>query len=133
MTIGTGGQLRATLRAGDARAEHIRSVLRLSPGDSLSVGVIGGLAANATLLASPSDGAAAPGGSALELEWAVNGGQEARLERPGVDLLLALPRPKVLRRMWCQLAALGVGAVYLTNAAKARNPQPALRMRLLMA
>jgi len=33
-----------------------------------------------------------------------------------VDLLLALPRPKVMRRLWAQLAALGVGRIILTNA-----------------
>ena len=32
------------------------------------------------------------------------------------DLLLALPRPKVMRRLWAQLAALGVGRIMLTNA-----------------
>ena len=36
--------------------------------------------------------------------------------RPPVDLLLALPRPKVLRRLWAQLAAIGVGRIILTNA-----------------
>jgi RsmE family RNA methyltransferase len=38
--------------------------------------------------------------------------------RPPVDLLLALPRPKVMRRLWAQLAALGVGRILLTNAEK---------------
>src|SRR5262245_4347874 len=33
-----------------------------------------------------------------------------------VDVLLALPRPKVLNRLWAQLAALGVGRIILTNA-----------------
>jgi RsmE family RNA methyltransferase len=36
--------------------------------------------------------------------------------RPRVDLLLALPRPKVMRRLWAQLSALGVGQIILTNA-----------------
>jgi RsmE family RNA methyltransferase len=36
--------------------------------------------------------------------------------RPRVDLLLALPRPKVLRRLWAQIAALGAGQIILTNA-----------------
>jgi RsmE family RNA methyltransferase len=36
--------------------------------------------------------------------------------RPPVDLLLALPRPKVMRRLWAQLAALGVGQIIVTNA-----------------
>ena len=31
-------------------------------------------------------------------------------------MLLALPRPKVMRRLWPQLAALGVGHIILTNA-----------------
>lgn len=38
--------------------------------------------------------------------------------RPSIDLLLAVPRPKVLRRLWAQVAALGVGQIILTNAAK---------------
>jgi RsmE family RNA methyltransferase len=38
--------------------------------------------------------------------------------RPPVDLLLALPRPKVMKRLWAQVAALGVGRILLTHAAK---------------
>jgi len=38
--------------------------------------------------------------------------------RPRVDLLLAVPRPKVMRRLWAQIAALGVGQIVLTNAEK---------------
>ena len=38
--------------------------------------------------------------------------------RPAVDLLLAVPRPKVMRRLWAQIAALGVGQIILTNAGK---------------
>ena len=38
--------------------------------------------------------------------------------RPRVDVLLALPRPKVLKRMWAQLASLGVGQIILTNASR---------------
>jgi RsmE family RNA methyltransferase len=35
---------------------------------------------------------------------------------PRIDVLLALPRPKVMRRLWAQLAAIGVGQVIITNA-----------------
>ena len=38
--------------------------------------------------------------------------------RPQVDLLLAMPRPKVLKRLWAQLAALGVGRIVLLRAEK---------------
>jgi RsmE family RNA methyltransferase len=37
---------------------------------------------------------------------------------PRVDLLLALPRPKVMRRLWAQVAAMGVGRIILTNAGR---------------
>jgi RsmE family RNA methyltransferase len=38
--------------------------------------------------------------------------------RPAVDLLMAVPRPKVMRRLWAQIAALGVGQIILTNASR---------------
>ena len=37
---------------------------------------------------------------------------------PAIDLLLALPRPKVMKRLWSPLAMMGVGQLVLTNAAK---------------
>ena len=43
---------------------------------------------------------------------------DERAEVPRVDVLLATPRPKVLRRLWAPLASLGVGRVVLTNANK---------------
>src|SRR6185437_3801856 len=42
--------------------------------------------------------------------------------RPPVDVLLAVPRPKVMRRLWAQLAALGVGQIILTNAERVERP-----------
>ena len=38
--------------------------------------------------------------------------------RPGVDVLLAIPRPKVLRRLLASAAALGVDKLVLLNAAR---------------
>jgi RsmE family RNA methyltransferase len=38
--------------------------------------------------------------------------------RPRADLLLALPRPKVMRRLWAPLASLGVRRILLANAAR---------------
>ena len=37
---------------------------------------------------------------------------------PRVDLLLAMPRPKVMKRLWAQLAAIGVGRLVVLNAEK---------------
>ena len=37
---------------------------------------------------------------------------------PRVDLLLAMPRPKVMNRLWPVLASLGVGRILISNAWK---------------
>lgn len=89
----------------DGRAVHIISVLKAAPGQSLRIGVIDGPFGTATVISTA--------GANVFLQCAFD------LEtppRPPVDLLLALPRPKVLRRLWAQLAAIGVGRIILTNA-----------------
>jgi RsmE family RNA methyltransferase len=94
-----------TARIGGPQADHIRKVLKSSPGHQLRVGVIDGPAGVATIT-SITD-AFVDVGLALDV---------APPPRPSVDLLLALPRPKVMRRLWAQLAAIGVGRIILTNA-----------------
>jgi RsmE family RNA methyltransferase len=90
----------------DHRAVHIREVLRLSVGDSLRVGEVNGSIADAEIEELGADGVT------------VRVGEGKRPPRPFVDVILALPRPKVLRRLIPQLSALGVDRLYLTNAAK---------------
>jgi 16S rRNA (uracil1498-N3)-methyltransferase len=96
-----------TVRLSAAQAAHVLDVLKAGPGDSVRVGVIDGAMGLGTV-ASVID-------RCVELRCAFGA---AVPERPRVDLLLALPRPKVMRRLWAQLAALGVGQVLLTNAGK---------------
>ena len=89
------------------RLRHLREVLGLVTGATLRVGVVDGPRGTA-VVGSLNDDAAV-----LECTFdAVAPG------RPAVDLLLALPRPKVMRRLFAQLAALGVGRIMLTNAAR---------------
>ena len=89
------------------RARHIRDVLRAKPMQSVRIGILEGPRGVGVLEA---DNA---GTMRLRCEL------ESQIpERPVVDLLLALPRPKVLRRLWAQIAALGVGKVIITNACK---------------
>jgi RsmE family RNA methyltransferase len=88
----------------DTRARHLREVLRVEPGQDVRVGVIdGGLGAGTVLTMDE-------GAVTLRCTF---GETPAR---PRADLLLALSRPKVMRRLWAQLAALGVGRIVLTNA-----------------
>lgn len=90
------------------RAQHLLTVLKLAPGDDVRVGVIDGPRGVATVRAVEADGT-------VRLQYILD---QVRPPAPRVDLLLALPRPKVMRRLWAQLAALGVGRIMLTNAAR---------------
>lgn len=89
-----------------ARAEHIIDVLGASSGRTIKTGFIDG-----------------PFGVSRILDV---DGRRVRLApehdrsapAPWFDLLLAAPRPKVLKRLWPQLAALGVGRVVVLNAFK---------------
>jgi 16S rRNA (uracil1498-N3)-methyltransferase len=90
---------------GGVRAEHLLKVLKVAPTHEVRVGVLDGPHGVGTVRSVTE--------SAVELQCAFEPGVPPR---PRVDLLLALPRPKVMRRLWAQLAALGVGRIMLTNA-----------------
>jgi RsmE family RNA methyltransferase len=87
------------------RAAHLRDVLRVAPGHRVRIGIVDGAKGHGEVL-SVADGRAV-------LHCALDS-QVSPV--PAVDLLLAVPRPKVMRRLWAQLAALGVGRIRLTNA-----------------
>ena len=99
--VGAGGDVTLS----DARATHLRAVLRVAPGDQLRVGVIDGSRGMATVQRCA--------GASVTLRCTLDPDVPGR---PRVDVLLALPRPKVMRRLWAQIAALGAGRIILTNA-----------------
>lgn len=97
-------------RLSDYRAEHIVKILRSNVGDRISVGILNGKIGSAII-------------------------EEIDRKRPfqvklflciehdppplsKIDVVLALPRPIVFKRIVHQLTALGVGRVYVINAAK---------------
>ena len=86
------------------RACHLMDVLRVRPGQDVRIGVIDGALGTGTVRSVDED--------TVTLTCTF----DAIPARPSVDLLLALPRPKVMRRLWAQVAALGVGQIILTNA-----------------
>lgn len=90
----------------DERARHIVQVLRAVPGDSVKLGLLNGPLATGTVIRI--------GDGRVELSIELRGSPPP----PPLDLLLALPRPKVLKRLLPQIAALGVGRLYLCNAAR---------------
>lgn len=91
----------------DGRAEHIRKVLKAESGKVLRVGLLNGPLGKGTVLSVEKH--------AVCLQCVFD---EEGPPRPRVDLLLAMPRPKVMKRLWAQLAALGVGRIVLVNADK---------------
>jgi RsmE family RNA methyltransferase len=96
-----------TARLSGRRLEHAREVLKLTSGRTLRVGVLGG---------------ATGAGEVLQLddrELVLRASlTEPPPPRPGLDLLLALPRPKALRRTFASVASLGVDRIVLVNAAR---------------
>jgi len=89
----------------DARATHVLNVLRATPGQTVRIGLLDGPFGTGTVVS------ARDGRVTLRCELEATPPPRSR-----VDVLLALPRPKVMRRLWAQLAAIGVGQIILTNA-----------------
>jgi len=87
------------------RAWHLLHVLRAEPGQTVRVGILDGPRGTGTVTS------VAEGAVRLHCSF-----DDQPAPAPRVDLLLALPRPKVMRRLWAQVAALGVGQIILTNA-----------------
>ncbi len=91
----------------DGRARHIRKVLKAEPGKTLRIGLLNGSLGTGTVLAIDKH--------EVCLQCVV---EETAPPKPKIDLLLAMPRPKVMKRLWAQLAALGLGRIVLVNADK---------------
>ena len=94
---------RAILR--DRRLTHMQEVHRSEVGDSLRVGRVGGLMGSAELLRLDAD----------EAELRVTLDQPPPTKLP-LTLILALPRPKMLRRVFQTVAAMGVPRIILVNS-----------------
>lgn len=92
----------------DRRAEHIIRVLGAKVGDSYRVGVINGKIGTGTVLSITRN---RPYGVELGVKLTA----KVRPE-PAIDLVLALPRPIMLKRIFSQAAALGVGRFYIIHA-----------------
>jgi len=89
------------------RHEHARDVLRVLAGEALRVGVRGGRCGSGEVLSEGPDG--------LRLRLILNADPPPRAR---VSIVLAIPRPKALRRVIATVASLGVDRVVLVNAAR---------------
>ena len=92
----------------DYRAEHIVKVLRAEVGDRLRVGILNGGRGFGTL-------------SAVQKKYPFTATLILNLSEPlgplpDLDLILALPRPIMLKRVLSQITALGVGTIHIIHA-----------------
>ena len=92
----------------DHRAKHVVKVLRAEIGDCVRVGLIDGEMGLGTILAIKKK---YPFSVEMELDL-----RDSPRAQPFLDLILALPRPIMLRRILSQVTALGVGTIHLINA-----------------
>jgi len=92
-------------RLGGRRLEHIRGVHRVEAGESLRVGRLGGLMGQGTVLSLAADH--------VELEVHLDQPPPKPLD---LTLLLALPRPKFLKRCLQTAVSMGVKQIYLINS-----------------
>lgn len=93
-----------TARISGRRVEHIQSVLKKGPGESVRAGVVGRGECVAEILTLHDQRA----------ELAL--GSLTLVPRPRVHVVVALPRPKALSRLVAAAASFGLGSLSLINA-----------------
>ena len=90
---------------GGVRAEHVMKVLHGEVGQILKTGEIDGLIGTGEILSV---------GETVTVRCT----HDRESLRPWIDLILAPPRPRVMKRLLPQLASLGVGRIFLVGAKK---------------
>lgn len=90
----------------DARAEHILTFLHGEVGQTLKTGEVNGKIGTGEIVAIEGNSVS------VKVE------HETESLQPWVDLILAPPRPRAMKRLLPQLAQLGVGRIFLVGAKK---------------
>ncbi|MBI5739308.1 MAG: 16S rRNA (uracil(1498)-N(3))-methyltransferase [Nitrospirae bacterium] len=98
-------QGRDTIRLSDYRFEHISEVLKAKKNDLLQVGLINGKLGTGRVVVMTKQ----------FIDISVTLGKDPPLPAP-LTILLALPRPKVLKRTLKHIATLGVKKIFLINS-----------------
>ena len=98
---------------GGERAEHVMKVLHGEVGQVLKTGEINGLIGTSVI----TNISCLPS-SVSSPSITVSCSHTEKSISPWIDLILAPPRPRVMKRLLPQLAALGVGRIFLVGAKK---------------
>ena len=91
---------------GGARAEHVRAILHGEIGQILKTGEVDGLVGTGTIERMEGD--------TVTMRCV----HDRESLPPWIDILLAPPRPRVMKRLLPQLTSMGVGRIVLVGAAK---------------
>ena len=97
-------EISAPLPKKDERAQHIIKVLHKKEGDTFTAGIIGGQSGTAVIRAIDDDG--------ISFDFTPEGDGKPLAQ---LDMIIGFPRPIQLKRLLRDIAALGVGKVYLTG------------------
>lgn len=97
-------EISKTLSRKDERAEHIIKVLHKKPGDEFTAGIIDGKSGTARILSVTEEG--------ISFTFTPMGDGKPLTK---LDMIIGFPRPIQLKRLLRDIAALGVGRVYLTG------------------
>ncbi|MFC1669234.1 16S rRNA (uracil(1498)-N(3))-methyltransferase [Spirochaetota bacterium] len=92
---------------GGVRAKHIISILKGETGQVLKIGILNGPIGKGTILGISNE--------TVTLQCIFS---EELPGEPRIDLILAMPRPKVMKRLLAPLASLGISRIFLTNAVR---------------
>ena len=114
---------------GGERAEHVMNVLHGEVGQILKTGEIDGKIGTSEIVeiydrrsgkdsASLVDGQITGGAESIPLRIKVRVSHTEKSIEPWIDIILAPPRPRVMKRLLPQLATMGVGRIVLVGAQK---------------
>ena len=101
---------------GGARAEHVMNILHGEVGQVLKTGEVNGKIGTGEIIECSNVRMFESGNGGLVIKVRCNHQEESL--RPWVDLILAPPRPRVMKRLLPQLATMGVGRIFLVGAKK---------------
>ncbi len=96
----------AIYRVSGRRLEHMLTVLKLEAGDPIEIGLLNGPQGIGRIIAIEQQEAS------VEVEWF----QEYRVPRPTIDLICAMPRPKILRKVLYVAGMTGIRSIHLVRA-----------------
>ncbi len=100
----TNEEIKKPLPLKDERAQHIIKVLHKKPGDEFTAGIIGGQSGLAKILDCGEEG--------ISFDFTATGDGKPLTK---LDMIIGFPRPIQLKRLLRDIAALGVGRVFLTG------------------